>query len=73
MLMGWLNLFVLRFFIFTKLLLMKRPVAPQSRRAGDATTSPVLRVCIETSSLSEFELRVDDMAYHLGSHLSHFG
>jgi hypothetical protein len=52
---------------------MKRPVALQSRRAGDATTLPMSRFCIETSSLSEFELGVEDMMYHLGSRLSHFG
>jgi hypothetical protein len=39
-----------RFFIFMKFPSTKRPVALQSRRAGDATTSPVLRVYIETSS-----------------------
>jgi hypothetical protein len=34
---------------------------------------PVSRVCIETSSSSEFELGVEDMTYHSGSRLSHFG
>jgi hypothetical protein len=70
---GWLNFLIMRFFAFTTFSLTKRPVAPQSRRAGDATTSPVSRVCIETLSLSEFELGVEDMTYHLGSRLSHFG
>ena len=70
---GWLNFLVVRFFVFTKFPSTKRPVAPQSRRASDATTSPVSSVCIETSSSSEFEFGVDDMTYRSGSRLSHFG
>src|SRR6202789_2739201 len=53
--------------------LTKRSVAPLSRRAFVARSSPVSRVCIDIGSSNEFVLGFEATIYRAGSRFSQFG
>src|ERR1700679_3800165 len=53
--------------------LTKRSVAPLSRRAFVARSSPVSRVCIDIGSWNEFVLGFEATIYRSGSRFSQFG